>query len=353
MSASGASKNAKAMSEAQARIRREEKQLYAKWDTNLNNLIDQKTDKLLNLGDIFERFNSTGAFGDNIEVVDNLRQAQLDFSRLAAGDFSGFDNQITKTLSDYSIATIGSGAPIGTYASLSADAMMNYRLQGIQTTSGISDFFSAQANNLLGLEFGVMDQGFQVGYELDRSKQNAVNATLTGQAATAGVSQQAWGGALQTTGSLIAGAYTGMQGMSMQQQSLDNQTAQLNKMGSQAGQGRTNVAPISLPSLNLNSPNVPDYTSAGYPDNVFTNGTPIDELVYRTPQENMPGEDIGVLQPIPNSTGGSPQYIPNSTGPGKTNYLSNAASSYMNAMTTPFTALYSLGAQIASGYKKQ
>lgn len=342
-SANGASKNADAIADAQKKIRRQENNLYKKWDTNLNTLIDEKTDKLLNLGDIFERFNSTGAFGDT-DTLENLRQAQSDFSRLAAGDFSGFDDQIRKTLSDYSIATIGSGAPIGTYASLSADAMLNYRLQGLQTATDLSNFFDSQAKGLLGLEFGIMDQGFQVGYELDRSRQNAINSTYLGQAQTVGVSEQAWGGAMQTTGAAIASAYTGYVGMQNQQQTTANQTAYLNNLMGQQGQNRATAQTLSMPSYNLTQPSLPSYTSASYPDGVYTSSVPVpvNEAVYNT-TPYLPGdESLGVLPPLQQPSQRSTSQA-----------FSSAASTYANNMASPFNALISLGAQIASGYKQQ
>lgn len=343
MSASGASKNAKAIAAAQKDIQRDETRLYNRWSGQLDTLISDKETKLYDLGNIFDRFQSTGVFGENTETLDNLRQAQLDFSRLAAGDFTGFESQIRKTLSDYTIATVGSGSPIGTFAGLAADAQLNYRLQGIQTAQGIGSYLSQEANNLLGLEFGVMDQGFQVGYELDRSRQNAVNSAMLGQAQTVGVSQQAWGGALSTTASLIGSYGTYMNNSNVQQQSLQMQRQQLDNMSANANAARSTVSPIAFN-------NTPSYTptyTGGYPDGISTTAlpignlpswssgapTPVNEAVYNT-MPMLPGDDIGVLPPLSQN---------------QTNPYSAAVSNYASNMASPFSSLYNLGRQIATG----
>jgi hypothetical protein len=150
--ASGAKKNAKAQKKAAKEAARQRQLLFERQSSKLNETIKEKEEKLYDLGNIFERFGSTGAFGDT-NTLKNIRTAQEDFSRLAAGDFSGFESQLRKSMSDALVGTVQSGAPIGTYAGLAADTQMNYRLQGIQTTVGISEFLDSQAKGLLGLEF--------------------------------------------------------------------------------------------------------------------------------------------------------------------------------------------------------
>lgn len=205
MSAFGASSNAKALKKAQKRIRREEEAFSQKWTSALEDDIAQREQKLYNLGDIFDRFESTGAFGDT-ETAENLRRAQQDFSALAAGDFTGFEAQLRKSLSDQLINTVGAGSPVGAYAGLAADTMLNYRLQGINTSASLSEFFANQAANLLGMEFGIMDTRFDKGYNIDRNRQTAVNAARLGQAQTAGIGLQSAGGAIQQAASGLFGA---------------------------------------------------------------------------------------------------------------------------------------------------
>lgn len=203
VSAKGAADNADAMAKANANAGNSEDAFFGRQSGYLDTLIDKKNNKLKNLGNIFERFNSTGAFGDT-NTLKNLRKAQEDYSALAAGDFSGFESQLRQSLSDSLIATAGSGAPIGTFAGLAAQDQMNLRGQGIQTSMGISDYLSKEANQLLGQEFGIMDQRFNTQYQMDRTKVTNVNNYALGQAGTVGVATQAYGQAAQQVGSSIA-----------------------------------------------------------------------------------------------------------------------------------------------------
>jgi len=224
VSAAGAAKSAAAIGDANAANSQREQELYDRQQKAANQLSNQKTNKLSNLGNIFDRMQSTGAFG-NTDTLKNLRQAQSDYSALAAGDFSGFENQLRQSLSDSLIATAGTGAPIGTFAGLAAQDQMNLRGQGIQTTMGISEYLSKEAYQLLGNEFGIMDQKFEVGYKLDRDKTSNLNNYALGQAATAGVGLTAYGNAGQQVGSSIISAYNNYQNRQTIQQSNANQLA--------------------------------------------------------------------------------------------------------------------------------
>ena len=200
VSAYGTYQNAKSVANANAKAAKNEQGLYLRQSENLDNLIKDKEKKLYNIGNIFDRFESTGAFGDT-ETLKNLRKAQNDFSQLAAGDFSGFESQLKKSLSDSLVGVMDSGSPVGTYAGLAADTKMQYRGEGIKTAMGISEFLSNESNKLLGQEFGIMDQKFNTGYQLDSNWVNKTNGFKLGEAATVGVGTQAVGGAIQTVGS--------------------------------------------------------------------------------------------------------------------------------------------------------
>lgn len=252
----GTAQNAKAMKAANEQNADSEDALYARQSNNLNKLIKAKEQKLYNLGNIFDRFESTGAFG-NTETLKNLRTAQEDFSQLAAGDFTGFEAQLRKSMSDALVGTVGSGSPIGAYAQLAADTQMDYRKQGIQTTVGISEFLSNEANKLLGAEFGIMDQKFNSLYEMDRTKvSNKANYAL-GAAATEGVGMQAYGNAAQQIGSSVASYGMSSQTMGMQQQSINNAK-------------QYNMAALNARGSNMNSYSAaPALASTGYN---FTSG---------------------------------------------------------------------------------
>lgn len=334
MSASGASKNAKALKKAQKKIAKNETAFANTWNANLQGLISEKENKLYNLGDIFERFESTGAFGDT-DTLESLRKAQSDYSALAAGDFTGFESQLRKTLSDSLIGTVGSGSPIGTYAQLAADTQMNFRLQGIQSSVGLSEFFSNQANNLLGLEFGVMDQEFNIGYGIDRNRQTAINNSLLGQASTEGVSQAAWGQTVQAVGSSIGSVGTYLDTRQMQQQSLATQQQLLQAMQP----GSSTVNPISIPATNYNyTP-----TNYSYPDNIRTTGAPINsnvpvpynEAIYSTIPE-LPSGDGQASAALFNTP-------VNTTSSSSSNILGRVANAY-----NPFGLLSDIGRKIAS-----
>jgi hypothetical protein len=260
VSAYGASKNASAMRDANQDASAAEDALFSRQSDNLNKLIRQKNKKLHNLGNIFDRFESTGAFGDT-DTLKNLRTAQEDFSQLAAGDFTGFESQLRKSMSDALINTTGSGSPVGSFAQLAADTQMNYRKEGIQTSVGISDFLSAQANQLLGAEFGIMDQKFQSQYELDRSTtSNKANFNL-GAAATEGVGMSAFGGALSQIGGSVASYGMFRDNQATQNRYLGIAEQQAASMGRTAG--RSMVPNYTPPAYNG-----PTINSSGYGSNV-------------------------------------------------------------------------------------
>lgn len=205
VSAYGTIQNAKSVANANAKAEKNEYGLYLRQNENLDKLVKDKEDKLYNIGNIFDRFESTGAFGDT-ETLKNLRKAQNDFSQLAAGDFSGFESQLKKSLSDSLVGVMDSGSPVGTYAGLAADTQMQYRGEGIKTAVGISEFLSNESGKLLSQEFGIMDQKFNTAYQLDSNWVNKTNGFNLAKAATVGVGTQAIGGAIQTVGSSLMGA---------------------------------------------------------------------------------------------------------------------------------------------------
>lgn len=259
VSAYGAAKNASATRKANLSAGEAEDALYERQSDKLNSLVKQKNKKLHNLGNIFDRFKSTGAFGDT-DTLENLRKAQEDFSQLAAGDFTGFESQLRKSMSDALINTTGSGSPVGSYTQLAADTQMNYRKEGIQTSVGISDFLSAQANQLLGAEFGIMDQKFQSQYELDRSTtSNKANYSL-GAAATEGVGMSAFGGALSQIGGSVASYGMYRDNKAMQTRSLNIAQQQVDRMNATSNRG-------NVPNYNPGTYNGPAI-DGGYGSNV-------------------------------------------------------------------------------------
>jgi hypothetical protein len=73
---------------------------------------------------------------------EGLRTAQVDFSKLAAGDTSGF-NQVVQA-SAFGALAESAGLPMGAFANTSAKNMMDFRRLGTEGAMGISDFFAKQ-----------------------------------------------------------------------------------------------------------------------------------------------------------------------------------------------------------------
>lgn len=253
VSAYGAHKNAKSIQSAAQANAYGEEELFKRQTKELNKLVKQKENKLYNLGNIFDRFESTGAFGDT-ETLKNLRQAQSDFSELAAGDFTAFDAQLKKSMSDALVSTVGSGSPIGAYAGLAADTQMQYRTQGLQTAIGITDFLSNESMKLLGTEFGIMDQRYQNQYNLDRSKTTNIANFNSQKAAQEGVGMVAGGNALAQVGGMMSSYGLYNQGLDFQKQQLNIANQQATSMGSRSNRASQSV----YPSGNFSIPNIPE-----------------------------------------------------------------------------------------------
>lgn len=202
-SAYGTAQNAEATGDQAMYNAYLEKQFAKKWTARAEDLESSKLDKLYNIGTIFDRFQSSGAFG-NTSTLENLRKAQEDFSLLAAGDFSRFDNQLKQVMRDNAMVAGGTGSPIGTYAGLAADSIMNLRRTGLSDAVSISSYLSGESMNLLNAEFGVLDRGFETRYGIDRNRLSAVTGNMMTAAQQTGVGTSAYGNALQQVGSSIA-----------------------------------------------------------------------------------------------------------------------------------------------------
>jgi hypothetical protein len=317
--------------------------LFDRQTKKLNKLTKSKDEKLKNLGNIFDRFESTGAFG-NTETLKNLRTAQEDFSELAAGDFSGFESQLRKSMSDTLINTFGSGAPIGAFAGLAADQQMNFRKDGINQSIGISDFLSQESFKLLGSEFGIMDQRFNGQYEMDRTRVTNMNNYALGMAGTVGVKESAVGGAIQTVGSGMYSAYMGQQTMKQNQQQLDIAQGNANAMKANSPTSFNTSAPsYSLPTTSAKGYSVPGYRqeTSGY--------------FGSTPSTIMPDDpaymDMGGYQePSPFSFGSG--YQRPSYAPSQNSYWDDQGRMVLPPKTASYntygSALASVGRKIAS-----
>lgn len=73
---------------------------------------------------------------------DAMRDAQLDFAKLASGDTSGFQQEVKA--SAFGAIAEAAGMPLGTFANTSAKNMMQLRQFGTENALGITDFFAKQ-----------------------------------------------------------------------------------------------------------------------------------------------------------------------------------------------------------------
>lgn len=321
VSAYGASQNASAQRKAARAASRAEQELYNKWSPQLDSLIDDKKDILYNSGDIFDRYNSTGAFGKNNQTAENLRKAQEDFSMLAAGDFSGFEAQLRKSMGDALVNTVGSGSPVGAYSQLAADTIMNYRQAGIQTATGLTDFFANQTQNLLATEFGIMDQEFEAGYSLERSKVTGISENNMLAARTVGMGTMAAGQGLQTVG----GA---MSSFGLNQQGQSNIDAMLLRQPQQTQSIQGSIMPISARPQSHSPPST--FNSGGYS---FDS--------WQMPQGNPAAWSAGPGM-LPSIDYQQPIVIPSRPIMG---------AYYAEAQTNAYTAMIRAGLEVTSGNK--
>lgn len=253
VSAYGTAQNAAAVGEAADFAAYMENQLAKKQRVKLDALITDKTDKLANINTILDRFDGGAAFGSS-GVLANIRSAQSDFAALGAGDFSSFQDQLDNILKGTLANTYGSGAPDGTFTQLAADTVMNLRQGGLQTALATGEFLSNESNRLLGAEFGILDQGFEQQYMIERNRVSGITGNMMISAQQQGVATQAAGQAGQQIGSLVTGVggYFQNQSNIAQQQGIAQQYADLaTKYGSRP-YNFTTPSVSSVPSLGPN-----------------------------------------------------------------------------------------------------
>lgn len=275
VSAAGTAQNASATREQAKFNAYLENKFGKKWLGITDDFIAEKEEALYGLGNIFERFEGGGAFGDT-DTLANLRKAQEDFSLLAAGNFDGFSDQLRSIMQDNLVSTFGSGAPIGSYTDLSANALMDLRRTGLDTATAITSNLHNLSKDLLGLEFGVMDQGYNTKYMIDRNRLSAVTGNSMTAAQTAGIGTTAAGNALSSVGSsmLSYGMYT--QGLEANRGGMSRPPAGaygFNPAGSFGGSAsigspapsayRAPIIPSAAP-FNYNEPSYPVYATDDY-----------------------------------------------------------------------------------------
>lgn len=334
VSAYGTSQNASATRD-QAKLNAYlENKFGKKWMGNAEELISDKEEKLYDIANIFDRFEGAGAFGDT-DTLENLRQAQSDFAALAAGDYSGFESQLRQAMDSNLINSFGTGAPIGSYAELSANTLMDLRRTGLSEAEGITSLLSNLSNELLGIEFGVMDQGFNLKYGIDRARLDGVTGNSMAAAQTAGVATQAAGGAITSIGSSITS-------YGMYQNNLDYRNSLINNGGmTRPTQGAYGFDPrlASTSSPYYSAPILPAAPNYNY-GNV---DLPVDSFGLDSGPgvlPSYPGDTLGPAAPPMYPSGSTFGWVPATPAPA-------GSLSYGYGNSSPFASLAGVGFDIA------
>jgi hypothetical protein len=277
VSAYGASQNASATKDA-AKLAAYLEGKFAKDQLGkLDELIAGKEEKLSGISSILDRFEGGAAFGDS-DVLSDIRKAQSDFASLAAGDFTAFQGQLDSILSATLANTYGAGAADGVFSNLAADTIMGLRERGVGQALGIGSAISAESFNLLGAEFGIMDQEFDRQYMIGRNKLSAQTGAQMQAASQAGVGTAAAGQAITQIGSAITGAggYFGNQNFQREMmQSANNLQTSGNTISSRPTYSMPSYTPsFSIPSISGGS--------TGAPSNYFDLPPPPPDFVPST-----------------------------------------------------------------------
>lgn len=201
-SAYGSSQQASASKDAAKLAAYMANQFGKQQQKELDELTKKKEERLRDVTNILEEYGGGPTAGSE-ENLGLLRKTQEDFLRLGAGDFEAFDAQLKDIMAATLANTIGSGAPAGTFTNLSAQNVNALRQQGIQTGTAIGQLLAGESFNLLGSEFQIWDQDFNLGYQIGLDRINAVSGANMQAAQSAGANWQAGGSFLTNIGSAL------------------------------------------------------------------------------------------------------------------------------------------------------
>lgn len=210
-SAYGSAKQASASKDAAKYAALLEKKFAEDSQKKLDDVIKQKEEKALGINELLDRYGG-GAVAGSQENLDLLRKTQNDFLRLGAGDFSAFEDQLKDIMASTMANTFGAGSPVGSFTQLSAQNVANMRQAGLQTGAQVGQILGGDAYNLLGIEYGLLDQGYAGYRDIEGRKVGAISGYLQQAAESAGANWQAGGsfltslGGAMVTGGLGAGS---------------------------------------------------------------------------------------------------------------------------------------------------
>jgi hypothetical protein len=245
----GASQRASDIKKAVKRNTRDVKK-FTKDQLEKSDELSEQKQKYLEEGDPFADMGRF-IFGDpSAATYSNLRKSQSDFAKLAAGDTTGFQKEVSSIVSNSLASTFG--GPRGSFENLSAKNLLNFRQLGANTAMSLTDYFGRSGQQLFGNKFGILDQTFDRQAKLNEYQTNAINQMRLEKAGQSGVGMSALGNTFQAIGSGLStyGAYTAGEAALKQ-----NQT-NMDKYFSILGAG-SKVANAVMPSASFNQPPLP------------------------------------------------------------------------------------------------
>lgn len=143
-------------------------------------------------------------FGDpSASTYSNIRKSQADFARLAAGDTSGFQKEVSSIVSNSLATTFG--GPRGSFENLSAKNLLNFRQLGANTAMSLTDYFGRAGQQLIGNKFGILDNTFERQLRLREFETNSIANQRLQRAQQSGVGWMAAGNVAQAAASALSG----------------------------------------------------------------------------------------------------------------------------------------------------
>lgn len=211
----------------------------------------KKDNILASSSDVFDRLGGF-IFGET-DSLSNLRDAQENFSEMAAGNFDNF-SQETQSLISSALANTH-GGPQGSFENLSAKNLFDFRSKGLQNALAATNNLSTLGNNLISTEFGVMDQDFERRLKIGqyRVEQNIAQQNM--RAGVEGSTMAGIGNSLSTLGQGYNSYQNAQNQLQIANSSMANTNAQTAHLNSLLGAPRATVieGPPAQNNVSLNS----------------------------------------------------------------------------------------------------
>lgn len=222
-------------------------------------LKDKKLGILSDSDNIFERIG--GFIFGGTDTLNNLREAQSEFSSLAAGNTGAFTREIESIVKSALAGT--SGAPRGAFENLSAKNLFEFRSQGLQNALTATNQIAGLGSSLINTEFGINDQDFETRLKLRENEVNQLNALAMHGAQTRGSALAGIGNVFNTVGQGIFSA--GLLGANNQLSTLYALPSLINSFANfRAAGNQPQAGPQLQPQGNFNIPDLPALPQGGF-----------------------------------------------------------------------------------------